>query len=158
MQKPERKWGVTNREAFAIVWSLNYFRSYLLDNKFELFTDHRPLTYLRTLKFPSPKITRWLLQLEEYDYTIIYKEGKSSFNADTMSRLLMYNEEEPAVQGIDVIELSSFLRMKKIRKAQKDNEMVQRIFLILETENKDAVSSKALWPFISKLSKLFVDE
>ena len=34
LSKTERKWGITEREAFAIVWSVNYFRSYLLGNKF----------------------------------------------------------------------------------------------------------------------------
>jgi hypothetical protein len=87
LSKTERKWCVTEREAFAIVWSINYFRSYLLGNKFELFTDHRPLIYLRNLKNPSPKIARWLLQLEEYTYDIIYKEGNRSASADAMSRL-----------------------------------------------------------------------
>ena len=66
--KTERKWGVTERETFAIVWPVNYFRSYLLGSKFELIIDHRPLTYLRTLKNLTPKIARWLSQLEEYNY------------------------------------------------------------------------------------------
>ena len=158
LSKVERKWGVTEREAFAIVWSVNYFRAYLLGNKFELITDHRPLTYLRTLKNPTPKIARWLLQLEEYDYTIIYKPGNIHSNADVMSRLPMYDESEPAVRAIDLIELSSSITMDEIRDAQQNDEMVQRIILILQTGDMEAISSKSLWPFIDKMDELFIDE
>ena len=157
LSKTERKWGITEREAFAIVWSVNYFRSYLLGNKFELFTDHRPLTYLRTLKNASPKIARWLLQLEEYDYTIIYREGKANTNADAMSRLPMYDEGE-AVQAIDIIELSSSISMDEIREAQNDDKMVQSVLQILETGNRDEVNTRTLWPFIDKLDELFIDD
>ena len=89
LSKTERKWGITEREAYAMAWSINYFCSYLLGNKFELFTDHRPIIFLRTLNNFAPKIVRWLLQLEEYDYTVTYKEGKANSNANVMSRLPM---------------------------------------------------------------------
>ena len=160
LSKTERKWGITEREAFAIVWAVNYFRSYLLGNKFDLFTDHRPLTFLRTLKNPSPKIARWLLQLEEYEYNINFKEGKSNANADAMSRLPMYDEEEEVntVQAIDIIELSSSLNLDEIREAQGEDEMLQEVLQILDTGNTDTVSSRKLWPFIEKLDELFVDD
>ena len=102
------------------------------------------MTYLRTLKNPSPKIARWLLQLEEYDYSIIYMEGKSNANAGIMSRLPMYDEEEQAVQAIDIIELTSCINMEEIREAQQNDEMVQRVIHILTTNNQDTVSSKTL--------------
>ena len=160
LSKTERKWGITEREAFAIVWSVNYFRSYLLGNKFDLFTDHRPLTFLRTLKNPSPKIARWLLQLEEYDYNIIYKEGKSNVNADIMSRLPMYavEEETSTVQAIDVIDFSPSVDLDEIREAQREDELLQKVFHMLETSNSDTVSCRSLWPFIDKLDELFIDD
>ena len=146
LSKTEQKWGITEREAFAIVWSVNYFRSYLLGNKFDLFTDHRPLTFLQILKNPSPKIAWWLLQLEEYEYNINFKEGKSNANADAMSRLPMYNEGEKVntVQAIDIIELSFSINLGEIREAQGEDEMLQEVLRILDTGNTDTVSSRTL--------------
>ena len=63
------------------------YRQYLLRRPFEIITDHRPLVWVRNLKNPSAKVFRWLLQLEEYTFTVTYKEGKKNQNADVMSRL-----------------------------------------------------------------------
>ena len=48
--------------------------------------------------------------------------------------------------------------MEEIRDAQQDDEMVQRVIHILTTNNRDAVSSKTLWPFLDKIDELFLDE
>ena len=41
-----------------------------------------------------------------------------------MSRLFIYDVEEPVVQAIDLIELSSSITMEEIHEAQQDDEMV----------------------------------
>ena len=76
LSKTERKWGIMEREVFAIVWLVNYFHSYLVSNNFDLFIDHKPLTFRRTLKNQSTKIARWLLQLEGYEYNINFVSSK----------------------------------------------------------------------------------
>ena len=144
LSKTERKWGITEREAYAIVWSINYFRSYLLGNKFELFTDHRPLVYLRTLKNPSPMIARWLLQLEEYDYTVTYREGKANSNADVMSRLIIYENGDDdilhpgaGISTLDVISFTSILNLDDIREAQQNDDIVQNVIkLVYNSDEK----------------------
>jgi len=35
---------------------------------------------------PGPRLIRWRLKLEEYDYKIVHKAGKSNTNADALSR------------------------------------------------------------------------
>ena len=65
LSKTERNWSVTEREAYAIVWAVNYFRSFPLGNRFKLLSDHKPLCWLRQMQNPQPKIARWILQLEE---------------------------------------------------------------------------------------------
>ena len=60
----QRKWLITEIEAYALVWTVNYFRPYLLGNKFEPISDYQTLVYLRDIKNPTPKIARWLFQLE----------------------------------------------------------------------------------------------
>lgn len=39
-----------------------------------------------SVKDPSSRLLRWRLLLEEFDYTIVYKAGKRSVNADALSR------------------------------------------------------------------------
>ena len=75
LSKAERNWSVTEREAYAIVWAIGYFRQYLLGRPFQLVSDHKPLVWLRSMKNPAPKLARWILQLEEYQFEIQYREG-----------------------------------------------------------------------------------
>lgn len=83
----ETKYSTIERELLAIVWSVKHFRPYLFGRKFKLVTDHRPLTWLFSIKDPGSRLARWRLKLEEYDYEIVYKPGKTNKNADALSRI-----------------------------------------------------------------------
>ena len=49
-------------------------------------SDHNPLVYLRTQKDPRGKFSRWVLELEEYNYTVKYVPGVKNVKADALSR------------------------------------------------------------------------
>ena len=87
LSKSEENLSTIEKELLAIVWAVKYFRPYLFGNKFTLFTDHQPLTYIFNIKDPSSKLVRWRLSLEEYDYEIFYKKGKQNVVADGLSRI-----------------------------------------------------------------------
>ena len=61
---------------------------YLLGNKFRLITDHKPLVhiYSNARSKPTPRLERWSLRLQPYDFQIVYEPGASNI-ADPMSRL-----------------------------------------------------------------------
>ena len=72
----ERRYGVPQKEALAIVWSTRLFRNYLLGPKpFLIITDHAPLTSLRRIKDVHGTIGRWSLTLQEYNYMVVYRAG-----------------------------------------------------------------------------------
>jgi hypothetical protein len=48
-------------------------------------TDHRPLTWIFSVKDLSSRLLRWRLKLEEYEYEVKYKKGSSNTNADALS-------------------------------------------------------------------------
>lgn len=87
LSESEINYSTIEKELLAIVWAAKYFRPYLFGRKFKIVTDHRPLTWLMSLKEPNSKLVRWRLKLEEYDYEIIYKKGKLNSNADALSRI-----------------------------------------------------------------------
>lgn len=86
LTKTEENYSTIEKELLAIVWTVKYFRPYLFGRKFTIITDHKPLTWLFSLKEPNSKLVRWRLKLEEYDYNIVYKKGAKNTNADALSR------------------------------------------------------------------------
>ncbi|CAB0010461.1 unnamed protein product [Nesidiocoris tenuis] len=89
----EKNLSTIEKECLAVVWATHHFRPYLFGRKFKIFTDHRPLQWLFSLKEPSSKLFRWRLKLEEYDYEIHYKKGTANANADALSRVEIQNNE-----------------------------------------------------------------
>lgn len=75
------------KELLAIVDSCKHFRPYLFGQKFTIETDHKPLTWLFSLKEPNQRLIRWKLRLEEFNFEIKYKKGKENKVADALSRI-----------------------------------------------------------------------
>ena len=51
-----------------------------------IYTDHKALKWLKSVKHPNGKLARWIFKLEEYDYTIEHKPGNMMQHADALSR------------------------------------------------------------------------
>jgi hypothetical protein len=60
----------------------------MLGNKFVFYVDHMALVYLVNKPQVSRRITRWLLLLLEYEFTVVYKFGRTHVVIDVLSRLL----------------------------------------------------------------------
>lgn len=89
----EKNKAVILKELTAIHWAINYFRPYLYGRRFTVRTDHRPLVYLFKIKDPTSKLTRMRLELEEFDFDIVYIRGKENVGADALSRIQITSEE-----------------------------------------------------------------
>lgn len=85
LNKTEENYSTTEKEFLAMYWAVKHFRPYLYGRKFKLVTDHQPLTY--SLTNTNRRILRGKLDLEEFDYELIYKPGKSNTVADALSRI-----------------------------------------------------------------------
>lgn len=86
LNQAEKNYSTIEKELLAIVYCVNYFRPYLYGRKFQLVTDHKPLVWLTSVKDPTSRLVRWRLKLDEYEYQVIYKAGKTNVNADALSR------------------------------------------------------------------------
>ena len=82
----QKGWAPTTKEAFALVLAVRHWYVYLSGTKFVLNSDHNPLVYLRSQKDPRGKFSRWILELEEFDYTVKYVRGTENVKADALSR------------------------------------------------------------------------
>ena len=76
LSKHERNYSVTELELLCVSWAIEHFRPYLYGRTFQIITDHKAITTVMKMKKPTSKITRMLLQLQEYDYYFTFRPGK----------------------------------------------------------------------------------
>ena len=82
----ETRYSQTEREALAVLWSCQHFHYYVYDRHVTIHTDHKPLLKLLTLKaMAPPRIMRWILHLQAYNFDLIYIPGCTNA-ADYLSR------------------------------------------------------------------------
>ena len=70
-----------------MVFSVKKFRHYLMCNPVVFFVDHMTIKYLVNKAELSGRLARWVLLLEEFDYTVEYKLDCMHLQADYLSRL-----------------------------------------------------------------------
>ena len=83
----ESRYATVERELLAIVFFLKYFRPYLYERHFTIYTDHKPLTGIMKLSDQTSRLARWNLKMQDYDFDIKYRPGSKHGNADGMSRI-----------------------------------------------------------------------
>jgi len=82
----QKNYSAFDRELLAIHDSVKHFRNLLDGRSFHIITDHKPLTYLTTLKTPSPRQLRQITFLSEFNFDISHLSGKQNVVADFFSR------------------------------------------------------------------------
>ncbi|GFS56332.1 retrovirus-related Pol polyprotein from transposon 297 [Trichonephila clavipes] len=80
--KAERNYSTVERELAAIIFGLKR-----LKHKFIIETDHNPLRYLNKMGSTNPRLQRWALSLQPFNFEIKHKPGRLHGNADGLSRL-----------------------------------------------------------------------
>lgn len=96
-------------ELLALKWAVTEkFRCYLLGQKFVIYTDNNPLSYLKTAKLGALE-QRWAAQLALFDFEIKYQSGKINVVADALSRWPEKSEfsvEKDEYHSIDCVSLT----------------------------------------------------
>ena len=93
----ERNYSTTERECLAMVFSIKKFRHYLICISVVFFIDHMAIKYLVNKAKLSGRLARWVLLLEEFDYTVEYRLGRLHLQANQLSKL----SEEIGTSPID---------------------------------------------------------
>ncbi|KAK1606340.1 hypothetical protein QYE76_030013 [Lolium multiflorum] len=83
----QRNYATTEKELLAVVFACDKFRSYIVDSKVTVHTDHAAIRYLMEKKDAKPRLIRWVLLLQEFDLHIVDRKGVDNPVADNLSRL-----------------------------------------------------------------------
>lgn len=86
LDNAQRNYPVTDKELLAVVKSMDFFRHYLLDQRFKLETDHKALQYLNSTTNQTGRMMRWSLFFSDFDFEVIHVAEKNI--ADGLSRYI----------------------------------------------------------------------
>ena len=156
LSKPERQYCVTRRELLAVVVFTRHFRSFLLGTKFIVRTDHGSLTWLKNFKDPEGQMARWLERLQEFDFSIVHRQGRNHNNADALSRLPCRQcGRESHTTNINALAVS-IAEPLDIGQAQKEDLTVGPVFqALLLNEKPPTMHIKSLCHCTRRLFQLW---
>ena len=75
-----------DRELYAVVQSLKFWRHYLLHQEFTLFSDHDALRFLHSQKKLSAWHGRWAEFLQDFTFSLRHRPGRDNRVADALNR------------------------------------------------------------------------
>ena len=88
---PQTRYTTSEQEALAIVKAIEHWNYYLDGHKFIIKTDHKPLTWLKSITNKNRRLFNWSIKLSTYDYTVEYLPGETNVEADVLSRAPVAN-------------------------------------------------------------------
>ena len=123
----EQKYSTIEKEAFAVKWAIQALRYYLLGAPFTLITDHAPLQCLNRMKDVNPRLTRWYLSLQLFNFKVQYRKGSAHANADYFSRqgeMLVDTEERTAHLSRGACERKIKSEPSSLEKTKEESEVL----------------------------------
>jgi hypothetical protein len=85
----------TEKEFLAVVFAFEKFRSYIVNAKVIVYTDHAAIKYLLSKKDVKPRLIRWIVLLQEFNVEIRDKKGSENVVVDHLSRMNCEDVKEP---------------------------------------------------------------
>jgi hypothetical protein len=117
MSSAELNYDIYDKELLAIMYAIEKWRPYLLDSyeTFEIWTDHKNLTYFRKPQCLNSRQARWYLTLQEYDFSLHHIPGKQNNKVDILSRLPWYENQLPDQKDMQLLPEKKFTKKVMFR-------------------------------------------
>ena len=154
----ERRFSATEKEALALVWSVERWRHYLLGRSFILEVDHEPLKMLFSTKRVdrmSLRLARWSTRLMMFKFELRYKKGSLHVLPDYLSRFpvssddLVFHVSDDSNLFVNQIASLASVSMSELRDEIEKDEMLSEVRQLVETGWKSSKQhySDKLRPF-----------
>ena len=114
----QKRWSTTEKECYAIFYSMKQFEHLIKDRFFVLRTDHANLIYINSS--PSQKVMRWKLAIQGYDFKLQHIPGRLNVVADNMSRLCLKEPLETGTSSDFVFALCSLYEMEDTEEGESE--------------------------------------
>jgi len=127
------RWSTIEQEAYAIFWSITVpFSKLLFGKRFFVETDHNKLRWMESSS--APKIIRWRLALQEFDFRIIHIKGKDNEVADHFSRMCVMMSQ---IRNPDDLCVMTRSQLRQTDTTQDDNTSISSAQLAFNAIHND---------------------
>ncbi|KAJ1136943.1 hypothetical protein NDU88_003356 [Pleurodeles waltl] len=136
LNEAERRYSTIERETLACFWAIIHFKFLLWGLPCTIKTDHKPLINVFTTQGrerATPRIAKWLLGLEGYNFKVEYVPGDKNNIADFLSRSTGFDRvngkdaeqenEWQASESILWLDLASLTQKEWIEETEKDQTL-----------------------------------
>ncbi|XP_055692263.1 uncharacterized protein K02A2.6-like [Lutzomyia longipalpis] len=133
----QRKYAQHDKEAYAIIFGVKKFFTYLYGKKFVLITDNKALSQIMNPEKGIPVYTALRMQhysvfLKGFDYTVEHRTSEFHGNADGLSRLPLpttseYETDDPEVAQINLMDSLPVMRNDIRQELANDIEVAKLI-------------------------------
>jgi hypothetical protein len=161
MSETERNYEVYDKELLSMMLALEEWRHLLIGAKhpFEIWSDHRNLTYFKQPQKVNRRQARWITELADYNFTPHHRPRRLMAKADAFSRRSDHDQEKDDNENTVVLKIENFhaqifnflpeeqTLIKKIRKLPIEPE----IQLLLEDEAKGWTTENGLVLFADRV-------
>ncbi|KAI7951607.1 hypothetical protein MJO28_007291 [Puccinia striiformis f. sp. tritici] len=166
IKSSKKRYGASQMECLALVWSLEKLHYYLEGSRFVVITDCTAVRTLMHMKTPNRHMLRWQIAIQQYrgSMTIIHKSGAKHKNADGLSRWALPNtpdnpafdpedEEIFPILGIHACDLDAAF-YDLVRQSYSNNCDLNTLISILQTDKHSPELVASLPKDLSKYYQL----
>jgi hypothetical protein len=98
LNEAQLNYATTEKELLTVVFAFEKFRSYIVNSKVIVYTDHDAIKYLLAKKDAKPCLIRWILLLLEFDVEICDRKGVENVVADHLSRMNRGQDDKEPIE------------------------------------------------------------
>jgi hypothetical protein len=98
LNEAQLNYATTEKELLAVVFAFEKFRSYIVNSKVIVYTDHTAIKYLLAKKDVKPRFIHWILLLQELDVEICDKTGVENVVANHLSRMNRGQDDKEPIE------------------------------------------------------------
>ncbi|KAF8633519.1 hypothetical protein AX17_004429 [Amanita inopinata Kibby_2008] len=111
MTQAEWNYEIYDKELLAIMDAIKTWQHHLLDveKPFEIWTDHKNLSYHWKLQKLNTQQAGWYLKLQEYNFTLKHIPESTNMKADILSQLLWYETELEEMDDVQMLQDGIFI-------------------------------------------------
>jgi hypothetical protein len=98
LSEVQLNYATMEKELLAVVFAFEKFRSYIVNSKVIVYTNHSAIKYPLAKKDAKPRLICWILLLQEFDVEIRDKKGVENFVVGHLSRMNRGQDDKELIE------------------------------------------------------------